>query len=349
MAEENYDDENRPQPKPFPPDMVEDLESKTVAEEVRGYLWQMEPIYYENVSAQMKRELVSRFVDFEMPNLPPENFRRVRILADFYNLTENLSFIESLLNKNETKPTELDRSIYSTIILWEIGNENQKKRALQYYEYMVGHRFANENFTQLLECLAVFGNDTRPNSLQARMEKEVKNLAARETTEDEAGMEKRHIEGLLNNEFFIIEEANKARARISQINSLQQRLFELIKAYLYLTDDDGGDYFLLWTHQQIRRIAEREGKEKIIEDFRTTVKRLNDLPVGDKKFCKVRSYNAMEFFLGQLNAEEKEFMDKNRNRQVDPLHLIVVPFHNEDPMEKDDTPDEDEMESENET
>lgn len=345
MAQENYDDENQPKPNPFPPKMIEDLESKTVAEEVRGYLWQMEPIYYEEVSAQMKRELVSRFVGFEMPNLPPQNFRRVRILADLYYLKENLDFIESLLKKKENKPSELDRSIYSTIILWEIGNETQKKRALEYYEYIVGHRFANETFTQLLECLAVFGNDISPKSLLARMEREVKTLAERETANPEAGTEKRYVEGLINNEFFIIEEANKARQRISKISSTSEHLLELIKAYIYLTDDDGGDHFLLWTHQQIRRIGEQVGKEKVIEAFRTTANKLDDLSTDNKKFCKVRCYNAIEFFLGNLNDEEKTFMDKHRRRQVDPLHLIVVPLLIEDPMEKEETEDEEETEN----
>ncbi len=345
MAEENYDEENILTPQPFPSEMVSDLDSKTVAETVREYLWSMEPIYYEDVSAQLKRDLVSRFVDFEMPDLPPENFRRVRILADLYYLKENLKFIESLLNKNESTPPELDRSIYSTIILREIGDDNQKKYAAQYYEYMVAHRFADKKFDSLLECLAVLGNDVRPNSLRSRMKQEAKSLAAREAAEPESGTKKRHIEGLADNEFFIIEEANKARARISNIAVIDERLLELIKVYLLLTEDEGGEYFALWTQQQIRRIAETEGKEKVIKAFRFVLSKLDKLEAEDELFCKVRTFNAVEFFDGELTESEAEFMKKNRRRQVDPLQLINVEPHIE-PHEEEEKLDDDETEEE---
>ncbi len=335
MANDYDNDDVAPQPKPFPPEMVEDVESKTVAHEIRDYLWGRGPISYENVSAQMKRELVVKFVEFEVRDLPPQYFWRVRIIADLYNLKEILKFIQSVLNKQESEPVMLDRSIAGTIMLEEIGDEGQKKNAEQYYEYLVTHRFANEKFAELIQCLAVFGNEVGPNSLRTKMEQEVKSLAAREAGgEAEAGTEKRYIKALADNEFFIIEEANKARQRILSIGSLDARLLELIKAYLYLTDDEGGEYFLLWTHQQIRRTAEAEGREKVIEAFRFTVGKLGKMEAADEKFCKVRSYNAIEFFEGKLTAEEEEFMSKNRHKQIDPLRYLPVPLHIEDPVEE---------------
>ena len=347
MANQYDNDEVAPQPKPFPPEMVEDIESETVGHEVRDYLWGRGPISYENTSAQMKREFVLKFVEFEMRDLPPQNFWRVRIIADLYNLTEILKTVQGMLGKQESEPVMLDRSIAATIMLEEIGDETQKKNAAQYYEHLVSHRLANEKLAELIECLATFGNEISPKSLRARMEQEVKNLAAQ--GEGEAGMEKRFIEGLADNEFFFIEEANKARERISKIGSADERLNELIKAYLHLTEDDGGDYFFLWTHQQIRRTAEAEGKEKVIEAFRLIVNSLDKMEAADKKFCKTRAFNAIEFFGVKLNAEEEEFMNKNRNRQIDPLRLIVVPLHIEDPPdEEEDFEDEEETENENE-
>lgn len=346
---ENYDDENIAEPKPFPPKMVESLEEKTVGHTIREYVWSMEPIYYEQVSAQMNRELVSRFVGFEMPDLPPQNFRRVRIIADLYNLKENLGFVESLLNKKESNARELDRSIYATIILREIGDEAQRTRAAQYYEYLVSSSFAGENFDSLLECLAVFGNEIRPDSLRSRMEREIKSLAAREGGEPEAGIEKRYIEGLANNEFLIIEEGNKSRERISKISNKNQRLSELIKAYLHLTDDDGGEHFFLWTQQQIRRAAEAKGKETVIEAFRAIVGELEKLAPVDKNFCKVRVYNAIEFFDGKLTDDETEFMNRNRRKQIDPLRFLFVPLHIEEHEEEEELDeDEDGTEKENE-
>jgi hypothetical protein len=346
MANVYDNDDVAPQPKPFPPEMVEDLESKTVGHEVRDYLWGRGPLSYENTSAQMKRELVLKFVEFEISDLPPNYFWRVRVLADFYNLNEILKTIQGMLDKLESEPILLDRSIAGTIMLEEIGDEGQKKTAAQYYDYLISHRFANEKFAELIECLATFGNEVNPQPLLSRIEQEVKSLAAREAGEPEAGTEKRYIEGLADNEFFIIEEANKARARVSNIGSTDERLFELIKAYLHLTEDDGGDYFFLWTHQQIRRIAETEGNEKVIEAFRLTVSKLDKMPAADKNFCKVRSLNAIEFFGGKLKADEAEFMNKNRQKQIDVLRFIDVPYHIEDPVEEEEIEDEETVEEE---
>ena len=347
MAEENDNEETIPQPKPFPPDLVEDLESKTVAHEVRDYLWGKGPVDYENVSAHMKRELVSRFVGFEMPDLPPQNFWRVRILADLYNLQEHLNFIQDLLKKQEAEPKELDRSIAGTIILDEIGDEAQKNFAAQYYEYLISHRFANEKFAELIECLAVLGNRVSPNPLRTRMEREIKTLSAREGGEPEAGVEKRYLEDLADNEFYFIEESNKSRQRISEIARVNERLLELIRVYLQLTEDPGTESFALWTQQQIRRIAETAGNDRVIEAFRFIIKSLREMKPDDEIFCKVRSYNAIEFFLGKLSEEEETVMKKYRKKQTDPLHYHPVPLHIDDPAEQEEEIEEEEDETEN--
>jgi hypothetical protein len=340
MTDRNNTDENPPQPRAFPPEMVQDLDSQTVSHEVRHYLWSMEPVYYENVSAHMRRDLVARFVAFEMRNLPPENFRRVRILADLYNLKEILELVESFLNRRETTPDELDRSIYATIILEEIGGEAHRGRAAQYYEYLVSHPLAVERFADLVRCLAAFGNRPRPDSLYARMQLEIRNLSAREASQPEAGVEKRAIEELADNEFFLIEEANKSRQRIAAIADPNARLLELVKAYLQLTDDAGAEYFDLWTQQQIRRTAEREGNERVIEAFRFTVRNLRQTEPEDEVFSKVRALNAIEFFLGKLDADEEEFMNKHRRNQIDPLRYQPVTPHFEEPHESEEEFDE---------
>jgi hypothetical protein len=334
MAEENDNEENASEPKPFPPEIAGDPESETVAHEVRHYLWGLEPVHYEEVSAQMNRDLVSRCVEFEMRDLPPYYFRRVRIIADLYHLTEHLDFLESFLKKQEADPEELDRSIFITIILAEIGDDSQKKRASEYYEYLVSHRFANEKFTELIECLAVLGKRTSPNSLFTRMEQEIKNLTAREAVEPEAGVEKRYIEELADNEFFFIEEGNKSQQRILKIDGENERLLELIRVYLQLTDDAGAEHFQLWTQQQIRRTAETEGNEKVVEAFRSVIKTLPKLESDDEVFCKIRSFNAIEFFLGTLTSEESEVMTNYPKRQIDPLRYQPIPLHFEEPEQE---------------
>lgn len=344
MADEN-NRELPPQPKPIPPDMTPDPESKTVGNAVRDYLWGKGPIGYQNVSAHLNRDLVSRFVGFEMPDLPPQYFWRLRIIADLYNLKEHLDFIQSVLKKQEAKPVELDRSIACAIILEEIGDEGQKSFAAQYYDYLVSHSLANRKFAELIKCLAVFGRRVSPNPLRSRMEQEVKTLSGRAASEPEAGTEKRAVEDLLLNEFFFIEEANKSRDRISAIADGNMRLLELIRAYLQLTDDAGADYFNLWTQQQIRRTAEAEGNEKVIEAFRFVVKSVDEI------FCKVRAYNAIEFFLGSLTPEEESFMNKHRQKQIDPLRYMPVPILIEEPeaeSEEEEEAEEEKTENEDE-
>src|SRR5687768_15937297 len=280
---ENDNEDREYTPKPFPDELVENPEIETVAHQVREYLWGKGPVEHANVSAHMKRDLVSKCVEFEMPDLPPQMFWRVRILADLYALREHLGYIESLLNRQETEPVDLDRSIACTIILAEIGDEGGKERAVQYYEYLVTHRFAGEKFEELIQCLGVLGNRVSPGSLQKRIDQEAKSLAAREAQDPDAGVRKRNILGIADNEIFFIEESNKSRRRISEI-APERRLKELIYAYLTLTDDGGAEYFDLWTQQQIRRTAEDGGNDPVVDAFRAAIGDLDKLGARDKNF-----------------------------------------------------------------
>lgn len=340
MVDDNNNEELSPQPKPFPVELMVDIESETVAHAVRDCLWGKGPIDYGIVSAHMRRDLVSKFVGFEMPDLPPVFFWRVRILADLYNLKEHLEYVQSLLNRQEKEPDELERSMACTIILAEIGDSAQKSFAYQYYEYLVAHRFANEKFEGLIQCLAALGPQVSPDSLRTRMENEIKALAMRESADPEAGVDKRAIEDLINNEFFFIDEANASRRRISAIEDSNARILEVIRAYFELTDDGGAQYIDLWIQQQIRRASEALGPERIIESFRMALRS----PGADSAFVKVRSANAIEYFLGKLNPEETEFMVKNRKIQIDPLRYMPLPLHIEDPMDSEDLDEDDEEE-----
>lgn len=343
MAEDETE-ETLPQPRPFPKEMVEDAESKAVGHQIRDYLWGKGPVEHENVSAHLRRDLVSRFVGFEMPDLPPQNFWRIRILADLYNLKEYLGNISTYVNGGEATPEELDRSIACTIVLEEIGDEAFKQRALQFYEGLTRNRFANERVEELIQCLAVFGDRASAEPLRKRIEQEVKSLSQREKAEPDAGVERRFIEGVADNELFFVEEANKARKRIDAIESADRRLIELILAYLEITDDGGAEYFTLWVQQQLRRAAEADGTEKVVRAFRHVVSNLSKLGAKDVRFCKIRAYNAIEYFLGKLTSDEEVFMSKNREKQTDPLRYMPIGPVWEQPEEPEPVDeDEDEM------
>ena len=345
MVDDDNNGELTPQPKPFPPELLVGYENEAVAHAVRDCLWGKGPIDYGVVSGNMNGDLVSRFVAFELENLPPQNYWRVRILADLYNLVELLELFESFLNGKEDTPEELNRSIACTTILKEIGGPEHQERAVKYYEYLVAHRFAIANFEELIRCLAALGPSVTPDSLRARMEKQVSAYAMVEQSDPEAGVEKRWIEDLLNNEFFFIDEANTARQRISAIADPDVRLLEEIRAYFELTDDGGAQYIDLWIQQQIRRTADNFGREKVIEFLR----RASRSPEAETPFVKVRCANAIEFFLGKLVPEEAEFMVKNRKIQIDPLRFMPLPPHMEDPFaveDLDEDDDEDELSGE---
>ena len=347
MAEENDNDDVVPQPKPYPKELVDEPEKKEVAHQVRDYLWGKGPIDYSIVTSHMKRDLVSQFVRFEISDLPPQYFWRVRILADLYHLTELLNYFQQMLDRREQKPVDLDKSIANTIILNEIGDEGQKEQAVQYYEYLTSHQFANQKFRELIKCLASLGEIAKPNSLRSRMDSEIKALASREASDPEADIERREVEDIVGNEFFFIEESNNSRTRILGIADVRQRLQALIEAYLQLSEDGGGEFFDLWVQQQLRRISEAEGDKLVIDAFRATAKDASKLARGDKNYCLVRCYNAIEYFRGELNEDEKAFMKKKGDIQVDPLRFMPLPKHI-DPLGDADEEEEEEDEGEGE-
>jgi hypothetical protein len=350
MANELENDDFEAQPRAFPKEMMADLDSQTVGHQVRDYLWGKGPIDYEIVAGSLDRRLVLKFVEFEMQDLPPQNFWRVRILADLYALRELLTPIGRFLNRDEKDAVALDRSIAGTIIFKEIGDESHSAVASEYYDYLVSNQFAGEKIAELLNCLAAFGNEKESESLKKRADREVRSLSTREAGEPEAGIEKRYLEDLANNEFFLIDESNKSRSRIDAIEPAGERLDELIRAYLCLTEDDGAEYFQIWNHQQIRRYAENNGRDSVILSFRKVLGEIKDLPAGDRKFCRIRSLNAIEFFGGKLTDDEFAFLEKNRVKQLDPIHLIEVPPHFDDPEPfEEEIFDAEEMEGEDES
>ncbi len=330
MANEN--EEFDLQPRPFPKDMVADIESNTVAHQIRDYLWGKGPVDYENVSGSLDRRLVLRFVDFELQDLPPDKYWRARILADLYALRELLpTFVRGV--DGDVNSETIERAIVSTIILREIGDAQMIEKAGRSYDRLVGHPDAGDKIEELLQCLAAFGNEKTDETLKKRIDAEASSLTSREASEPEAGVERRFLEDLANNELFFIHESNRSKARIDRIQPDSARLEELIRAYLTLTDDDGAEYFQLWTHQQIRRHAEKSGRDGVIDAFRKIFGEVKSLPGADLKFCRIRTLNAIEFFGGVLGDDDKVFLDKNRVKQLDPLHLITVPQHIDEPEE----------------
>lgn len=351
MANENEIDDFSPQPEPFPKDLVADPESRTIANHVRDYLWGKGPVDYENVSAHMKRSQVLRCIEFECRALPPMFYWRVRILADLYGLRELLGPLSEKLRRAEAEPDDLDRSIATTIMMRELGDPQMTVGAASYYEYLVGHQHSGQKVQEMIHCLAAFGPDLRPDSLRSRIDREVRGLAQREAGEPELGAERRHIEELALNQLFFVNESNRSRARIDAITPSDARLMELIKAYLYLTEDDGGEYFELWVHQQIRRVSEAEGNETVVRAFREILSQLDRFSGADKKFCRVRCLKAIDAFEGKLDEAETEFLAKSRYSQLDPLQRITIPIDYEDPDDHGDGPkgaEEDEEDDEEE-
>ncbi len=340
MAEENQkDNETIPEPKPFPPELTESGEAESVGHMVREYIWGKGPVDHMSVSGNLNREWVSKFVEFELDGLPSRYYWRVRILADLYNLSEILPNLQMVLNRKEAEPDDLDRSLATSVMLEEIGDEANKERARSYFPYLVAHKMAEDKYPEMINCLAAFGNSVEMDPLKSRMEKDSAALIAKDDTDPDSGTKGRDIEDLVGNEFFFIEEANEARERIDGIKDPGARLTELINAYFELTDDGGAEYFSLWTQQQIRRAAEADGAETVISALRAALKQINKFKEADEEFCKIRCFNAIEYFNGKLGSEESVFMAKNGHKQKDPLRFIPLEFHfgePDDEVEEDD-------------
>jgi hypothetical protein len=317
-----------PTPRTPPPGFVAGPAEDLVFENVRGTIWGKGPVEHANVTAQLNRKLVAKFVAFEMNGLPAARFWRVRILADLYYLTELLGTVEGLIDRNGSGPESLERSVVCTIILYEVGDQAGRARALEYYQGLVANAGAGAVLEALTECLGVVGLGVPPEPLQRRFGIRMQQLAERAAADPDSGMEMRALEGVLENEFFLIRASNMARQRLGAFTEPAPLINELIRVYLDLTDDLGAQYLSLWVTRTLRRLAGQDAAT-VIAGLRHNAAAAASFPAEDSIFCRVRCYNAIEFFGGFLDAAETAFMAKHRNNQRDvlapvPIHLPVA-------------------------
>jgi len=100
-------------------------------------------------------------------------------------------------------------------------------------------------------------------------------------------------------------------------------LNELIRVYLDLTDDCGARYLSLWTTRTLRRLAAGR-TASVTAAFRRNAAAAAEFSREDSIFCRVRCYNAIEFFGGFLDGAEAAFMAKHRRNQRDVLALVPI-------------------------
>ena len=323
VDDEQVDSGDQQGPRPLPASAIAGPEEAVVQRAIRVYIWGAAPLDYSRVTRQFRRDLVEKFVRFELDGLPAARFWRVRILADLYYLAELVPGLRMLMNHRESTSAESERSVVCTIILEEVGDQQAREYAAQYYEHLVARPRARPE--ALLKCLGVLGDAVSPDSLKSRMGHDIDVLQHEEASDAEAGVERRALEEILDNDFYLIAQANLAHRRVAAMAGSEQRLRELIRIYLELTDDGGADYLACWTQRVIRRFADINGPVPTIAAFRAVAQSLGELPEEDRIFAAVRCCNAIEFFGGQLEPAETTFMRRHRGRQRDPLSYVPPP------------------------
>jgi len=316
-------DDTEPAPRTPPPGFVAGPGEKLVHEIVRNYIWGKGQLEHAAVTSQLNRDMVAKFVLFELDGLPASRYWRVRILADLYHLVELLGTFEGLIDLKHGGRASLERSVACTIILYETGEKPYRTRADEDYQGLVAHAEAELILEELTECLGVLGPGTSPDSLQRRFVARMQQLAQRAAADPEAGVELRALEEVRDNEFFLIQESNKARQRLAGFTDPEQLLNELIRVYLDLTDDCGARYLSLWTTRTLRRLAAGR-TASVTAAFRRNAAAAAEFSREDSIFCCVRCYNAIEFFGGFLDGAEAAFMAKHRRNQRDVLALVPI-------------------------
>jgi hypothetical protein len=216
------------------------------------------------------------------------------------------------------------------------GNPTQREAAKQYYLFLV----SRSDTLELLEALvgvyeALDGaGDIKP--LREKLETRRKALEPHRDAEDQRKHEYKAAERLVEHALPRAEQSNAAKAKILALKSRKSRIDELVRIYLGLTPGYP-EYMPGWSARRLRRevwgehppdqvvrSSDPTRRAELVESFRRALEAIDKdkkIEQPEKDLYKISCIHAIEFFGGELSAEEQVLLDTKGGTHVDVLAI----------------------------
>ena len=253
-------------------------------------------------------------------SLHANSFQRARRVIDYYDLKSVLDHLEKMLDRKEDQPRQFAQSIEIVMTLAQVGNENNRGIAVNYFQFLVGHKLADEYFEQLAGAVDAFGSELKVDSLEKRLASEFEQLKAKGKTDRASDDEAENIDGILHNDLPKAVSQRNLREKIAANPDASKRIDELCRLYLGWSESE--DLELTWWAARQLRAAARDGKnDLIIASLKSVSKEIeaSDLSDEEKLSYRLRSARAVRFFGGVLSTKERFVLSQPDEGQIDVL------------------------------
>jgi hypothetical protein len=247
-------------------------------------------------------------------------FMRARRVADYYDLHTVADHFDRLLTRDEKDTKQFGQSLECLQILATVGGAGYSKKVNEYFEYLVQHKLADENYASLVGAVEVLEPGGNLSLLSARLTESIKALQVRRATERAADDEYERLSQLLENDLPRHSGDLQLRQRVLSLTNPPERIEQLCRLYLGWAESDSIE-LTWWAARQIRREVREQRQALVAVLLRKVLSEVedSDLDEAEKAAYRVRGWRAISFLGEKLNVKEQRALAKAKVAQLDVL------------------------------
>ena len=241
------------------------------------------------------------------PDLKIERTQRAADVARFYVLRTLVGKFMELARRREPNLTDYCRSVEVLRLAGDLGNEDEVKRAAEYYDYLVNHRLFEKAVPLMIECY-FHVDSVNENVIADALKKKLQSIHPGRGEPQNPSDEYIEFEGYANNALPVTTIARKLKQKILGEKDPLTRATMMARTYIGL-DDPGGVDWPRWASYAIMAEVQRSSDQTVVEGLRAAMKGLDPKKESEQYLALARSRasRSIAFLGGRLSPEEEEW------------------------------------------
>ncbi len=241
-------------------------------------------------------------------------------LMRFFDLRARAPQLQKFLDRSERELAPYHRSITAVTLLGDLGDDAGQDFALQYYQRLVGHRLAPENYESLIDLFFHLPPKADPKWLSEPIQARMDGLKPKIEQDTDAAVEYYRLEDLLKDRLPTVVGAKKKRHDIADLKALPRRRQELIRCYLWL-EKSAYVNLRIWAMMLLQRDCNAGQPADLAVEFQHAFQliidraaKLGSMSPGDEEDVKkyaTSCVRALRFYGGQLTEDQAKFAEKH--------------------------------------
>ncbi|MGD0667451.1 MAG: hypothetical protein ABSB23_07810 [Bryobacteraceae bacterium] len=268
------------------------------------------PAVPRNLDPQFVDQFIRTRVD---RRTSPSAFRRSRRAADWYDLRSLADHFEKMLDRNERSEKSYDQSLAAVALVGTVGNDEQARRAVAYWAYLVGNPLAVERFDLLVETFAELAPLADAGPL-------VQRLKAQMQTVKPGSDDYERLDQELNNNLPRAQDEARLERDIAASPDPAVRTKRLAQVYAGWDEAESME-LTWWSARWLRRMARAGQAQTVIAALRAVLADVQaaKLPPDQEGPYRTRILRAVRFLGGALSDTERRFLERSASKQWDVL------------------------------